>query len=376
MNKDLSGPVDVSVYEFEGRRVTLLSDRHNSKDGSCGDCVRFVTESKIFSPSLAKCVDLPVYIHRLLQHKQGTTDFYFESPFVIVDSVLENTRERFEDLDYIDTMTETLKNCLLRDKSFSPYLPHSRVHYVDIRDIYDKPHSNGQRYPSSANPFSGSWINKLFKSAVNERISGGDTQEFKQDLDELVKCIMYIIDNAITIATGFIGNIDIWNSVIDMWTGPDVWKNRMLLAMKSVTSVYKNRRMHRVAKQIEKLNCDHKQMVMKWFWVTFNSVLDGSKRMMNDWILAVSKLTSSVEVEILSAYRAIKELPTMILIPLSSVIMDMYQLSRFLYHQSDKACFFSGSAHIQNCCSFFEMSGAKLLDRRVGDPSKIRCIRS
>lgn len=329
----LSGPVAYYKYEFRGRTIRLLADLHNDTTGSCpGDPLDYDDNYQPVGTD-TNSMTLLRYIDHMLT--KGI-NFYIESPFVLTDSV-PKPKPKLSNLDCIDKLTAFYAECLQRDKTQSKYMPKSHIHYVDIRDVYNTKYVGNIRKSMSANPFSGSWLVRQLKT--------------EEDYELGVRLIRFILDHAEEILEQFIGEYTGLNYDIP---APQ-WLIR-LRNMKLVTSVYKGKRVHRVAKQLLKLNTVDRTAILEWCRRRFTEELSLSYQRYREW---TKNLNS--------------EAPIMILVPLSSVIMDTYTLARLIYQDSRSDIMFAGLAHIDNYRSFFDVHG-KMLVRIMPEDRNMRCI--
>lgn len=340
----LTGPVAYYKYRFRGRTVRLLADLHNDTTGGCpGNPLDYDDNHNPIGTD-SKSMTLLRYVDHML--KKGS-NFYLESPFVLVDSV-PGKKSSLSDLDYIDKLTAFFADELQRDKTKSRYVSH--VHYTDIRDVYETKYINNRRKATSANPFSGKWLAVQLKS--------------KEDFVQGFSLIESILDHSHEILDEFIGEYT--GLTYNLPIMGKSWLER-LYNMRKVTSVYKGIRTHRVAKQLLKLDTEDRENVIKWCKKRFDDELLISRQRYNQWVKTV-KNTKNPE-----KHPKLVEAPIMILIPLSSVIMDTYTIARLIYQKSESDIIFAGLAHINNYREFFDEHG-ELVTEIMPNERNMRCI--
>lgn len=347
----VSGPVVYYKLKFRDRIVRLFADLHNSTEGGCdGDCLRY-NENYQKVGNKTSCYTLTRYLDYVFSKNQNKSpiNFYFESAFVVKDPRVV-IKPSLEGLDHIDRITAIFADSLLRDKSHSLYFPKAHLHYVDIRDFYHTDYNDkGFRKTKSANPFSGSW---LASNLTDER-------SFYQG----ATLLRFILDNADEIKDIFLSE----EFRIPQYTSDNkffrYWKER-LVETSQLTSTFKGKRVHRVAKQLLKLNSKDRDMIIGWCNRRFEEQKKMSYNTLAEWESQIK----------LKGDKADRDEPIMVLIPLSSVIMDTYVLARMLYQKSSSDVFFAGLAHIHNYLDFFETHGGELLKSAKGTDNKMRCV--
>ena len=388
----ISGPVNIRVLVFRDRTFYLFSDRHNSKEGGCessgGQCADFNKNNTTNTKN--NCITFPYFVHKFLlkgNKSGGMIDFYLESPFVIIDDV-PNIKPDMDGLDYIDTLQVVMRPSLMRSKDKSVYMPHGRVHYTDIRDIYDKGYDpDGLRRSNSANPLSFSWIVKK----LNRAIESGNISNIIQTIDFSISLISFVLDNAKLIFKAYTSE---FNPPKCSFIGVESDNyNKRIGRMSSVTSVFNGKRVHRVCKQLLKLNKRDSDMILRWATSRFDNELKHSNERFEEWktdILSLVDMPSddnnnrsdsnmsddNTYAKIEQAYEKIRHIPVMISVALGSVIMDIYVLARAIYHDfSKEVIIFGGSAHIDNYLDFFTKSGCDIISViEPYDDNKERCM--
>lgn len=340
----ITGPVKYYKIEFRGRTVKLFADLHNSTEGQCeGDCLSF-DENYEKSGSDTDCYTFPRYLDYVFSKNNGIINFYFESPYVLKDPI-EIVKPDIKAFDYIDQITAIFHNSLRRDKSKSEYMPNTHFHYTDIRDVY---HTNfdlkGTRKATSANPFSGSWLQPFLTTKESFR-QGATLLEFILNRANEIKD-MFLSDEFV------LPNYNLRGEMSQAW-------EKRLLNTAFCTSMYNGKKVHRVAKQLFKLNSQDREMVLNWTTRRFRDQLRDSREILSEW-----KNSSNQSIHT----------PIMILIPLSSIIMDTYVLARMLYQKSDIDIFFAGLAHIDNYLNFFQKNGGKIIKLSEGTQKNMRCV--
>lgn len=338
----VTGPVSYSKYSFRGRIIKLFGDLHNSTEDGC-ECVGCLDYDNQYNKigNNDKCYSISRYIDKLLTHHKNI-NFYLETPFVTHSSLPINP-PGYDNLDSIDRMNIVFARSLTRDKSQSPYMPDAKVHYIDIRDSYVTPYSktNNLRMPQSCNPFSGKWLkNQLLTH-----------QDYINGYHKLKK----ILDNSDKIFDIFMGSYQMPEIDID-----DSWQ-KCLESTRLITSVYNGNRVHRVRKQLLKLDPTTRSEIIEWAYDRFRRERTAGYHRLETWKMFVDR-------------RDYQNADTsMVLIPISGVLMDTYTLARILYQPGD-AVVFTGKAHYDNYRSFFDRYDGKLLKDSEREDGKLRCV--
>lgn len=366
----IEGPVSIRVLTYRQRNYYLFSDRHNSKSGGCyEECDDFNKKRR------GKCITLPLFIHDFLKKSninKKLVDFYLESPFVLKDSepsIVADTT----DLDYIDTFQVVMQQSLMRNKSKSEYMPYSHVHYVDIRDVYiDKYEDNGLRRSSSANPLSSSWIVKSINNVIYDI---KDINQLVNVIDVSISLLDFILKNAKLIFESFVGDFN--PPKCNLNNRGCINYNKRLELMNRVTSIMNGTKVHRVAKQLLKLNEEDRNSILSWGREKFNSELANSFELLKEWKNKIlSLLTIDNWDDIILEYEKIKSMPIMITVALGSIIMDIYVLARSMFHDgSDNLIIFGGSAHIDNYLSFFTKNKCNIISVIEPEEGTERCVK-
>lgn len=357
----LTGAVSYHKVIFRDRTIKLFADLHNSTKGGCqvvngldidNDYQKVGTDKSSYT--------LPRYMDKLFQEEMN---FYFESPFVLRDPT-KLVKADLEDLDYIDKLTAIYSQSLLKDKTKSSYMPKAHIHYIDIRDYYNTDFdSDGFRKAKSANPLSGSWI-----------ISELST---KDDFHHGYNLIKFILDEAVDDIVQMCFSKTFSVPVYPMLTGTVAgkWLDRLHETSK-LTSMLDGRRMHRVAKQLYKLSEGDREMILEWARKRLAAQKKISYLLLAEWKEAIEK--GNIEKEELAKGTLISELaraPIMMLIPLSSIIMDVYTLARMLYNKSPLDVVFAGLAHIENYLDFFLSHDGEVVKHSEGESNdQMRCL--
>jgi hypothetical protein len=350
----ISGPVAYYKYEFKGRHVKLFADLHNSTEGEClslehQPCLEFDPKGNKIGTN-DKCLSLTRFLDKAL-NEQGLINFYFESAFVLRDSLPINVTT--QGLDYIDQITVLFAKSLMRDKSLSPYKAH--VHYVDIRSAYNSDFQPGsqKRQVISCNPFSGSWLVAMLRNGYL--------------MKNAIEDLRFIIDNAWKIFDSVTGERYFEFEETD-FIPPRGWIERMGNVSR-ITSTFNGKRIHRVGKQLMKLSPGDRKNLLEWAREKFEK--ERQKSIQSLKRLSEENVNSN-------DWRNDDDLAdrcVMVLIPMSSVLMDVYLLGRLIYQKSDKDIIFAGLAHIDNYRDFFDRYGAKLLVSRLPTSDRLkRCI--
>ena len=380
MIKNISGPVSLYVYKYNGVTYYMFGDHHNNTEGGCDEngsvCSRYIRPGEVVDRN-DDCDTIPVLI--LDKLKQGNTDFYLEFSFVVGNNIPQRSGDLSE-LDYIDQMSILLDNVLRKDKSQSDLPRSSRVHYTDIRDITM---NDGQVI--SSNPFSGGWAVGLLHQAF-ESDNPNTLINVWTDVATIYK---WILNNANSIAGICIDKQSI-DYIISMATNQlnghlinmntlNGWIQR-LVNMKYMMSKYRNQTVHRCLKQLLKLDVNTHTSLIDWLEIRFEEELVISKTKYKQWCEKWQVIITAYSQDrdmATSLYKHIKGDVILIVVALSSIIMDIYAMARSFYNKnkSKSVYYYAGSAHVDNMKKYFEFVGAELLETKEGVSGAKRCLR-
>jgi len=359
----LSGPVDSVEVDYKNRRWTLLSDRHNSTQGSCpGSCRDVNLESGNVEGKDSQCETILYFLQQKLE--QGV-DFFLEASFVLKDA--ERSKELDVDADYIDRILFLFHDSLLRKKNGK--YPKSLLHYVDIRDFFLSTYNeSGTREMISANPFSGSVIVKEFFLCNTKQECENCYRQGRQLLSFILEHAWdyfsaYLEIEASIPSPGYSGRIF------------DSFRDR-LQKMRLLRTGFQGRMILRVGKQLLKLQETEARAIRLWARDRFSQELDNSMQMFQEWTSEMEQLFSSnlSEELFLGYFRTMQVGPINCLVALSSIVMDVYALARALYHQkTNETIFYCGSAHVENYLSFFLSNGGEITNKSVSSGTLERC---
>lgn len=331
----VSGPVGGIICQYENRKITFLSDYHNSTDGVCGLDCKDIKNGRV--QGQGNCYTLSYYIHQLLSFG---IDLFLEAAFVVKDGL---ERKRNENMDNIDIILSEYHNCFLRDKKKNPYLQKSWCHYVDIRDVFDGTFSlEDSREMKGANPFSGSYIVRY--------LDGGGSRR------EAEKLISFILDNAYEYFNYFLFGKDYplpsFSSIlVDEFI---VRSNRR------IESYWKGKMVHKVQKQLEKLPEGKRMTIIEWARKTLEEELLISYQIFDRWKENIVDT---------------RMYPVSCLVALSSILMDVYTASRIIYHNNNRdVVVYTGSAHTNNYSNLFTSLGGKITSRIETVNNLERCV--
>lgn len=341
----LSGPIEYVSLSWRNRTYILLSDRHNSSEGQCGEMCSDLREPNRPIQGKARCETLTHYLDKQLQ--EGCSVF-LEASYVLRD---EKRPERTENPDMIDQLLWVFHDVLSRKKK--NIYPKSTFHYVDIRDtFYGDYNEKGCRSMMASTPFSSSMIIR----SLREGVTPGKLRETSY-------LLKYIIDNAEQYYQDYVSGTPSFLACEVL--GPITEEfNERLKRCRLLTSKYNKIRMSRVRKQLEKLVPELRNLILHWASERFKYELSISREKTKNIELA---LLQGSPVEVL--YDSI----LLSIVTLSSIIMDVYTLARSFYHQEgDKTIFYCGGAHIRNYLSFFSLVGAIVESR--GSAVSERCL--
>lgn len=341
----LSGPIEYVSLIWRNRTYILLSDRHNSSEGQCQGMCSDLREPNKPIQGKAHCETLTHYLDKQLQ--EGCSIF-LEASYVLRD---EKRSEHATNPDMIDQLLWVFHEVLLRKKK--NIYPKSTFHYVDIRDtFYGDYNEKGCRAMMASTPFSSSMIVR----SLREGVTPGK-------LRETTYLLKHIISNAEQYYRDYVSGTPSFSPCEVL--GPVTSEfNERLDRCRLLTSVYNKVRISRVRKQLEKLVPELRNLILHWASERFKHELSISRDIVKNIELA---LVQGSPVEVL--YDSI----LLSAVTLSSVIMDVYTLSRSFYHQQgNKTIFYCGGAHIRNYLSFFSFVGAVVESR--GSAVSERCL--
>lgn len=329
----LSGPISFTEYSWRGVIVRLLADEHNSREGNCrANCSTHLDDGSIKRTS-SGCVELPLYLHDLLT-SDSSVNFMLEYAYCLSDRPLRP--ERQSGLDYIDAIAQVMSSSLTREKN-GPYLP-NLVHYTDIRtarvdDVHGEFTAN-----LGCNPFSGVWIANYI------------AREPQVDVETLIAAVGSILDHADVIADIFLSTRgDCAEKLQAIDTSNRLLHSKWLPVLANVSLVFSEIDgviMHRVAKQLHKLEASDREIVESWTRRRFSEELENAEQSFSHWagVLRQGGMPTGEE-------------SVCITIALSSVMVDCYAIARMIYHLAELNVFFAGDAHIDNYKDFFSAEG-------------------
>lgn len=331
----VSGPVFATKATLNGRNYYLFSDRHNSTTGSCSGSCSDVSFDGRLTDGVDNCKTIVRCIYDFI--RQGG-DIYLEAPYVTRDS--QKPSSLSIKTDYIDRIVYIFHDNLLRKKKCSL----GKMHYVDIRERFEGTYNeNGTRQMISANPFSG--------SVATRHITTVGTQGFR----ESQRFLRFVLDHAWDIFEYYCGHglMPLPNEEGAIF---DEYRERILRVPESY---YRGVRLSRVAKQLRKLPSSLAIKIEDWARQRFTEEL------------AVSEHLFSLFQPTLK-FEDLRTWPISCLVSLSSVIMDIYSLSRCFYQSRGNVLFYCGAAHIENYVGFFTLLGATVDEPSL--PTHERCL--
>lgn len=374
----LSGPINSVVIDYEGRRYTFFSDKHNSTFGSCpGNCKDYdgtkersgtsrtngMKWSDVKGTNLDKGGDCHTILYFLNKKFEEGVDFFLEASFVLKDAPLPSFDP--ENPDYIDKILHVFHDSFLRKKT--NLYPRSLLHYVDIRDVFEGTYTkSGTREMVSANPFSGSVVVKEYRNCV-------EVSDYERITEEGLSLVKFVLENALEYFTSYLKDGE-FPVPRDIGLVFDKYRKR-LERTKLLNSSFQGRQTSRVGKQLLKLPKETRKKVYDWALEAFERELEQSKQNFSVWQQKYESLRSTTEDAFISEFETVRMYPITCLVALSSVIMDVYTLSRSLYHQRSKeTIYYCGAAHTENYLNFFLKNGARILERRQSQDGFERCV--
>jgi len=315
----LSGPVEAYICNAFGYEYRFYADIHNDTSGYCDDTchtydynVEVATCNKLqqIDSCNNECYDFPRYI---VERLSQPIHFYLEYSYVCDDADAQQLEKPH---DYIDRITLAIFDTLQKTKRHT-YA--AKVHYVDVRDMFvDNP-----RLLLRANPLCGSWCNSYDGNIVEA------AHRILNFAWQIYDWYMYsIVPQSVP-------------QICDEWQS---YYNNML----TLTSTYNGRKVCRVHKQLLRLT--DPQPIYVYIHNKFDSILQRSLQRI---------------------HNATVDDVQMLLVPLSSCIMDAYTLARMCRYHGDTIVF-AGLAHIHTYIDFFaNVIGCTIEHQQQND---MRCV--
>lgn len=124
MYKKLSGPVSLTIYEYNNTKYIFFGDVHN-KEKICDNCEKpeCINIVSLFEEIAEKSVELKI-----------RTNFFLEDVYNPKNNLGGNIYEHRGNDSLTDVMIK-FNNCLKIDKTLCPYAPYVQFHYCNVREI-------------------------------------------------------------------------------------------------------------------------------------------------------------------------------------------------------------------------------------------------
>ena len=128
-NIEISGPVSISIGNYDNKRYYFFGDRHGSMTRICTEpCSDF-----------NNCYDITQLISAMAKYDDSIIDFYIEHPFLGKSMKIKPSEEYFSEdelnVGYLHKIASTFLPCI--QKEISCIYPNIRFHYIDIRYTFE-----------------------------------------------------------------------------------------------------------------------------------------------------------------------------------------------------------------------------------------------
>lgn len=128
-NIEISGPVLISIGNYNNKRYYFFGDRHGSIRHVCPEpCSNF-----------NNCYDITQLISDMSRYDDSIIDFYIEHPFLGKSMKIKPSNEYFSEdelnVGYLHKIASTFWPCI--QKEISCIYPNIRFHYIDIRYTFE-----------------------------------------------------------------------------------------------------------------------------------------------------------------------------------------------------------------------------------------------
>jgi len=388
---EISGPVSLTIFEYQNRRFSFFGDVHFSKSSGCGGkCDEMNQDRSDVILKGGNCMNIDAAIHTWLLYnnlKKIPTDFYFEHPRVSRNWLAERNKEarkRQAKSGWLGELGYLAGPCFERpDKC---YYGTSKIHYADLRQYVER-HSGGVTDIMT-------WLATL--PGKLELVKVKEIEEYI----ELVKLIYNNLESIFyaTVRPGSLQKFEDFATEIKKNTklggiGKMASETISKLMQKSLTrnkktyvgvggkesSVY----MHKTAWELYRL--------FKKDSATAKLINTFATGKLNEVIADRAEILKSLEVlSELNKFMDDRELFSESLGPLigqitdstialGAMTMDIYALARMFFRDSKEVILMAGDKHIKHYTEFFQSSGAKLLFQQEGFYERdvaVRCVSS
>jgi hypothetical protein len=349
----ISGPVSVFIFNYNQTLFYFFGDTHFSEANLCQPC------------HLSNCIDINTLLHLWFTYNnnhQIKTDFYIESSFTKDDYF--NPKKVEPNQSHLPQLQYQLAPCLSTNKSQCPYLPNVHIHYANIRSIRQ------DGLLQFANIYH---MDALIYLVQNKSFTS--LRSFLNYQNQIIQWVDYTLQNSQIIFDGILqpdGYQNMVNHILDFinFSFDEDLKNLILnqLAVQDKLTVIRNgQKMHRIASELQKLfnvNPDMANLINHYSYSRLSGALlkkydlydDQIKTVFNEFNEKLKERETPRQV-IKKGYMALLtylKLHRQIYIDMSSNLMDVYTLTRMMYHQNDQVIVYAGYNHVQQYKEFFQ----------------------
>lgn len=342
----ISGPVSLSIFEYNQTRYYFFGDTHFSNANLCHDD-NYISINEL----------LPLWFTYNNNH-QIKTDFYFESAFTKEE--LTTTKDLLSHVGPLPLVYNALISCLSKNKSQCPYQPYVHIHYANIRLFKDE-----NKY-HRAHLFNLESIYNFYKNYQFKSL-----QQFLIVQNNIIQYIDYQIQNYKTILEGLLQPsqyFHVLNNILDLIEPFDKQlKNNILLDLyyvNKLTVIRQGQKIHRVAAELQKLAQIDNTMANNIYDYGFylaNHYLEEypiDENIFNHFFNEFNEQLKNKNTTIMAiGHRALLKYINYfkpLFTQLASTLMDIYTLARMMYYQSDEVITYSGYNHAMRYHYFFE----------------------
>lgn len=398
----ISGPSLVYGFVFNKKRYFIVGDKHTPiADKGCPikNCDRITRTVDGVSIIGKDCTTIAALLHIWFLYNNDrkiTTDFYIEVPYTkaenradIKDVMAEIERRRTSSAvpstfskdpvaaaSWIEVTSYLMNKCLTPSKTKEcPYHDYVRSHYVDIRSISSASTARGYIVPDLLS------IGDV-NTAVTKYLTTFVSLEGLEDLStSLLVYYSYLVYDLDDIVSFVIGNTT-YEEFQQKWSKISVIPllqrihNDRLKEIAHVLTEYNGKQIHRIAKGYKKLERKDPKMA--------SMILDYIMALVSHYqtnaIAAYTEIASRDVNEGHDLYASLvincKDVVASMLetlTPISSVLMDMYVLTRVFYNDtSDDVIIYAGYRHSEHYVSFF--TNILYVRAQIGSRSADKCI--
>lgn len=157
MTTYISGPNNLYIGEYDGKRYYIFGDVHGSMNNSCyGKCDKIILGTFELEEGDGECYDITRFIDLICRKQQEInkyTDVYLEKPYIYKTGPYNIKFNKIYNNDYLSSVNDTFSKCFKRPISKKCPYEKSRFHYIDLRYGYDK-NKNDNTYGTAFSFFS------------------------------------------------------------------------------------------------------------------------------------------------------------------------------------------------------------------------------